>query len=129
MSEPVAAVYHDRALQLTNAMKLCRDDLSSYASAAALLAIHSAISYNDALLIKLGGRRSRGEDHKQAIEAIRRACGTAKIKPHGVEHLRKLIGSKTDVSYGDRGLTTEKAEVLCVLAERFQVWAEGLLRT
>jgi hypothetical protein len=30
-------------------MKLCQDDLSAYASAEALLAVHSAISYSDAV--------------------------------------------------------------------------------
>jgi hypothetical protein len=108
-------------------MKLCRDDLGAYASAAALLAIHSAISYNDALLIKLSGRRSRSQAHEQAIKSIGKACGIAKIRPQGIEHLKKLLGAKTDVSYGDRQVDRERAEALCILAERFQAWAEGLL--
>ncbi|HME33138.1 MAG TPA: hypothetical protein VKG65_10330 [Terriglobales bacterium] len=38
MSEISVGVYHSRALQLAEAMKLCWADLSSYAAAAALLA-------------------------------------------------------------------------------------------
>ena len=125
MSEIGTAVYHERALQLANAMMLCRDDLSAYAAAAALLAVHSAISYNDAILITLTGQRPRGSEHSGAVVAIRKACGTAKVNTQGVEHLSKLLCAKTDVSYGDHRVSNEKAEALCVLAERFQTWAEG----
>jgi hypothetical protein len=64
-----AEFYHERALQLVDAMKLCEDDLSSYAAAVAFLAVHSAISYNDAVLAKLKGRLWKAEDHRQAIAA------------------------------------------------------------
>ena len=109
-------------------MALCKDDLRSYASAVALLAVHSAISYNDALLVKLRGRRPRSQDHAEAIAAIRKACGEARIDPKGVVYLTKLLTVKTDVSYGDRMVDNDKAEALRFLAERFQAWAERLLR-
>ena len=70
-------------------MKLCQDDLSAYASAAALLAVHSAISYSDALLIGLGGTRPRGENHREAVTALRRACTGAKIDHQGITHFQK----------------------------------------
>jgi hypothetical protein len=44
MIETRFAVYYRRATQLADAMKLCQDDMPAYASAAALLAVHSAIS-------------------------------------------------------------------------------------
>lgn len=86
MDETGVSVYHGRALQLANAMKLCRDDLRAYASAAALLAVHSAISYNDAVLLRLEGRRARTKDHGVAIEAVKRACAKARIKQEGIQH-------------------------------------------
>ena len=46
------AVYYRRATQLADAMKLCQRDLSAYASAAALLAVHSAISFSDAMALR-----------------------------------------------------------------------------
>jgi hypothetical protein len=122
-----AGVYHRRALQLMNAMQLCRDDLSSYASAAALLAVHSAISYNDALLLKLKGQRPKSEDHKQAITVIEKACRQARIEARGIKHLNQLLAAKTDVSYGSQIVDDERALALCIMAERFQAWAEPIL--
>jgi hypothetical protein len=127
MAEISVELYHGRALQLANAMKLCRDDLPSYAWAAALLAIHSAISYCDAVLIKLDGRRSHSQDHGQAVAAVIKACKKRKIQAEGIRHLDKLVGAKTNISYGDEQVGRETVEVLCLAAERFQAWAERLL--
>ncbi len=120
--------YHRRATQLADAMKLCQDDLSAYASAAALLAVHSAISYNDALLIELGGRRPSGENHLEAITALKRACAKARIDHLGVTHLTKLLSAKTEVAYGEAAVGNEKTSALCSAAERFQRWAERILQ-
>jgi hypothetical protein len=108
-------------------MKLCQDDLPAYASAASLLAVHSAISYSDAVLIGIIGRRSRGEDHRQAAIALKRACTVAKIDQRGVAHLQRLLSVKTDISYGDQLIDNERITALCNTAERFQTWAERVL--
>ena len=118
-------VYHDRGSQLAKAMRLCRYNHPAFLSAAALLAVHSAIAYNDAVQIKLTGDRSRTQDHGQAVAAIKRACGIANIEPRGIAHLGKLLSMKTDVSYGDKEVDNQLAEVLCVAADRFEAWAEG----
>jgi hypothetical protein len=128
MADALFLVHHSRATQLADAMKLCQDDLPAYGSAAALLAVHSAISYSDAVVIGLGGNRSRGENHAQAITALKRACTKAKIDSQGVGHLQRLIGAKTDISYGDRHVDNERIAALCFTAERFQVWAERILQ-
>ena len=128
MAEARFSVYRHRAVQLASAMKLCQDDLHSYASAAALLAVHSAISFSDALLIGLGGARPRGENHQEAITFLKRACSGAKIDHHGIVHLRRLLSAKTDISYGDKQVDNERIAALCIAAERFQVWAERILQ-
>ena len=109
-------------------MKLCQEDLSEYASAAALLAVHSAISYNDALLIGLGGARPRDENHREAVTALKRACTGAKIDHRGIAHLQSLLGAKTEISYGEKRVDNERIKALCIAAERFQVWAERILQ-
>lgn len=121
------AVYHHRATQLADAMKLCQDDLPAYGSAAALLAVHSAISYSDAVLIGLGSARPRGENHRQAVTALRKACTSARIDHRGIAHFQSLISAKTAISYGEQPIDNEKSRALCVSAERFQVWAERIL--
>jgi hypothetical protein len=128
MIEASFTVYYRRATQCAEAMKLCRDDLPAYASAAVLLAVHSAISYSDAVLIGLGGARPRGENHREAISALKRACTRARIDQQGLGHFQRLISVKTDVSYGEKQVDDEKVEALCITAERFQVWAERILQ-
>jgi hypothetical protein len=88
MVEAHFSVYHRRATQLAGAMRLCQDDLPAYASAAALLAVHSAISYSDALLTGLGKARPKGENHQEAVTALKRACTGAKIDHQGITHLQ-----------------------------------------
>lgn len=122
------STYHQRAKQLADAMRLCWDDLTAYATAAALLAVHSAISYNDAVLIGLGHKRPRGENHRDAIAALARACTHAGIDQRGVTHLERLLGAKTEVSYGERRVDDQRIMALCVAAERFETWAERILQ-
>jgi hypothetical protein len=124
MDEASLEVYRIRATQLADAMKLCGDDLSTYASAVALLAIHSAISYSDVLHVWLTGNRPDGADHKQAILSARRACRKAGIDAAPISHLEKLLSAKTDVSYGNRVIVAEYAQTLRIAAERFQAWVE-----
>ncbi len=128
MGETSVGIYHGRALQLAKAMKLCWADLSSYGAAAALLAVHSAISYNDALLIKLTGKRPRGRDHKQAVKAIIIACEKAAIPGDGIQHLDELVSAKTEVSYGEEEADNERVHILCLAAEQFYRWVEPLLK-
>lgn len=128
MVDPSFAVYHRRAIQLADAMKLCRDDLTAYASAAALLAVHSSISYSDAVLLGLDGKGARRENHQDAVQALRRACNRKNLGQQGLLHLQRLLGAKTDISYGDRAIDNERTMALCIAAERFQVWAERILQ-
>ena len=128
MIEASFTVYHRRARQLAGAMKLCQDDLAAYASAAVLLAVHSAISYNDAILIGFGGARPRGESHREAIIALKRTCTKAGIDHQGITHFQRLLSAKTDISYGEKQIDDERVTALCMAAERFQTWAERILQ-
>ena len=128
MDEIRVRVHHGRALQLADAMNLCHDGMETYASAVALLAVHSAISFSDAVLIRLTGQRSKATNHKKAVEAIEKACRKAKIQTDGIKHLQELVSWKTDVSYGDKQVDERTVQFLYVAAGRFQAWAEHLLK-
>jgi hypothetical protein len=128
MVKVCSTVYYQRATQLAGAMKLCQDDLTAYASAAALLAVHCAISYNDAILIELGGTRPRGENHREAVTALKRTCAKAGIDHQGITHFQRLLSAKTDISYGEKQVDDERVTALCMAAERFQTWAERILQ-
>ena len=127
MNEASFTVYYRRATQLANAMKLCQDDLPAYASAVALLAVHSAISYSDAILIGLGGVRPRAENHWEAVAALKRTCTKAGIDRQGIPHFQRLLSAKTDISYGEKQVDNEKVTALYWAAVRFQTWAERIL--
>ncbi len=72
--------------------------------------------------------RPHGENHREAISALRRACTKAKIDQRGIKHFQSLVSAKTDISYGEKRVDDERAEALCITAERFQVWAERTLQ-
>jgi hypothetical protein len=120
-------IYHDRAVQLADGMRLCQDDLAAYASTAALLAVHSGISYGDAVLIRLEGKRPKHEDHRQTVALIEKACRKAGIDSKGITHLQQLLSAKNDISYGDKSIDDTRIARLCIAAERFHRWAERIL--
>jgi len=93
----------------------------------ALLAIHSAISYSDALRVGLG--EGIGElvssDHKAAASKLEKLLNQKKYdKRQGVRHLERLIGKKNSVAYTPEVLTEEAVKAMIEQAQRFSVWAE-----
>jgi hypothetical protein len=128
MPTGAAQVFLARAKQLGDAASLMRDD-APYASATALTAVHSAIAYQDALQSNLTGRRYQGRDHMQAVESLEKTCKQHKVGTDGIKHLRRLVGAKSKISYGDRLTTLEQAQDLAYRAARFQQWAIKELAT
>src|SRR5580698_5396825 len=72
------------------------DDLE-YSSVAAALAVLAGIAGSDAACCKALGRRSRGQDHRAAIELVEQ------IEPGGKDAskaLRRLLALKDEAHYG-----------------------------
>jgi hypothetical protein len=112
-----------RSERLRNAMLLLADDLEAYDSAVALLAVHCAISLNDAIQVGTTGKRSKYENHARTLSALERICRSTCVDTTGITHLKWLLTNKTAISYGDRRFTdTATARDK---AERFQTWAYG----
>jgi hypothetical protein len=111
-----------QAEELLGAMKLLMDDLASYKSAVALLAVHSAIAFNDAVLERLTGSVPKRKEHAEGHRQTKKACSRKKIDAAGVQHLERLIASKTSYSYA--GMVDEKrAQDAALKAQRFAHWA------
>ena len=102
-------------------MLLLADDLNSFDAAVALLAVHCAISLNDAVQIAVTGKRSKYENHSQTLADLRRVCGNNRVDSKGISHLAWLLTNKTAISYGDKRFTY--AMLARDKAERFQAWA------
>lgn len=120
-------VFAKRAIQFSAARTLLYED-ADYTSALALLAVHAAISWNDAVLIELSGKLVRGNDHMAAARATKKLCAPLKLEGDGTTHLMKLIGAKSRVSYGDEEVTSEFAQALSKTSERFEAWARKILK-
>jgi len=77
-------------------MKLAADDLPAYRTGIALLAVHSAISLNDAIAAGLTGKAGRHQDHLTAAAELERSARKHRISNlNGVSHLRRLLAEKT----------------------------------
>jgi len=107
-------------------MRLLRESLPaerlSTDAAIALLAVHGSISLNDAIQMALRGVRSKAEDHRAALVDLERVCDQHKIKEiQGVEHLKWLLGKKTDIAYLEKRFAHSDAAL--DHAEKFYWWA------
>jgi hypothetical protein len=111
-----------QAEELLGAMNLLMDDVASYKSAVALLAVNAAIAFNDAVLERLTGNLHKGEDHAAAPKKTRSACGRKKIDISGLKHLEWLVTNKTKFSYSGV-VEPSKAQDAAVRARRFSDWA------
>ncbi len=114
-------LYRDRADAYFRAMLLCKGD-QQYEGAVPLLAVHSAISLADAVLVQFIGKRG-SSSHREAAAALRTLCGQAKAS--GVAHLEKLVRNKTDWEYGDRVVAPDEIDLAYNQAERFYAWVNN----
>jgi hypothetical protein len=125
----LTAHYLDRADQFLNAMKLLADDLQAYKTSVGLLAVHSAISLNDAILAGVTGTRSKREDHSSAAKELHRICNELRIEnTRGIQHFSWLLGKKADIAYGDQRLTHTLMQLSVDKAEKFSNWAYTYFR-
>jgi len=119
--------FQSRAEQMLDAMSLLQDDIQHYAAAIALLAVHSAIAFNDAVQMKLSGKWAKDADHKKTASYTRELCNSLGHNTAGITHLEKLLARKTDYSYSNTMIDDETAYAAGIHAERFQAWALRVL--
>src|SRR5215475_13671510 len=89
--------YLEKADHFLQGMRLLAEDLGSYRTSIGLLAIHSAISLNDAILAGVMGQSGKSEDHANAARSLERICGELNVeKIPGVRHFSLLLSRKSD---------------------------------
>lgn len=116
-------VFLNRAQDFARGMGLIREE-PTYAQSAALLAIHSAIAYTDALRLGLGDRLLSSDDHNSAIRALRSLVGPA--ENDGIAKLQNLLMYKSAISYGNRRTDTKRLQLLCTDSQRYARWANKI---
>lgn len=101
----------------------------TYRTGIGLLAIHSAISLNDAILAGVTGTHSRADDHSAAARELERICSELKIEQkQGIRHFSALLSRKTDIAYGNRRIDDNDVKFAINSAERFANWAYNHFR-
>jgi hypothetical protein len=114
--------YIERATDFSRGMRLMSDD-EDHVNSSALLAIHSAISYSDALRAGLGDQRLSSDDHRNAVDTLQGLLNTNRYKEQqGLRHFKLLLSKKSRVAYSDHPLSLTERKDLVTAAERFEVW-------
>ena len=126
MSAAQVEHYVRRARDFFEAMQIFRDD-EAFRNTAALLAIHSAISYADALRSALGEPVLRNQDHDRAVDMLQLLLNQRRWKDQtGLDSLAYLLSKKSQISYSERSTDTVMVRSLSVRAERFAKWASNV---
>ena len=98
-----------------------------YWNAAGVLIIHAAIAYSDAITIKVGGVKSRGDDHMAGVDLLKEVVVLSEDGKKAVNHLARMIDEKSLVSYSGEIYTRGDVESLWKQLERYKKWAIGML--
>jgi hypothetical protein len=105
---------------------LLNDEIAQFRHSPALLGVHSAISYCDALRTGMGRIILSSDDHGKAagdLESLLQSQSSE--NRNGIGHLKKLLGMKSSVAYGREALRENEIEEIVKHAERFAKWAEA----
>jgi hypothetical protein len=102
-------------------------DGRKYRSAGILL-VHAAIALTDALTIRVGGVRSAGERHQEAIDLVRELLPNTPGLDGAVRHLDAIIREKNRVSYTGDALTGNEISRLRTHYERYASWVKDRLK-
>lgn len=93
-----ARVRYDQARAFLDVAELVGSDPDEVASpgVAAALAVLAGIAASDAACCATLGRRSRGQDHREALDLLRQVAGGARM----AQDLRRLLDIKDGAQYG-----------------------------
>ncbi|MCB4756437.1 MAG: hypothetical protein LHV69_05285 [Elusimicrobia bacterium] len=96
-------------------------------NAAGLLIVHAAISYADAVTIKLGGVKSQGSDHRAVIDLIKEKIVHDASAQQALNHLGRIIAQKNLIAYTSEEPRKGDIESLWKNLERYRTWVLSVL--
>ena len=97
-----------------------------HASALAILSVHAAIAFTDAVAIHAGGRKSTSPDHEAALRVLRAVLGP-RLPQRFERVLQRVIAEKDRLEYQGYLATMGEAASLFERAGQVAAWAEELL--
>ena len=102
------------------------EDLVQFTHSPALLGIHGAISYCDALRIGLGSESLSSDDHgRAASELLTLLSGRKYEDRQGIQRLERLLAKKSIVAYFPKRVAVKDVHEIVQQARRFAIWAES----
>jgi hypothetical protein len=114
-----------RALH-TTARDLAMIGEPKYGNGLAIIAIHAAIAYTDALTVAYRQIRSTDGEHVQAASVLEHALGST-ADAEQVRRVRRILGAKSHASYSGNYYTLEDGAAILKELDRFAEWAEERL--
>ena len=117
--------YLGRARDFLEGFNLLRDDLDEFGFSSALLGIHCAISYSDALRTGMGCTDVSSSGHRYAASDLKSLLTSRSFeKLQGVARLEKLLSKKDRIAYASEAPRENEIEEIVKQTERFAFWAE-----
>jgi hypothetical protein len=98
-----------------------------YGNGLAIIAIHAAIAYTDALTIAYRGIKSQDGDHARAADVLAHALGQRREHAPQVNRLRDILQAKSDASYSGTYYTLDEGKRIARQTTEFIRWAEDML--
>jgi hypothetical protein len=115
----------DRARDFREGMNLLKDGLTEYRSSSALLGIHCANSYSDALRTGMGCIDVSSDDHQTAAKDLKSRLLSRRFeKVQGVDRLERLLAKKSRIAYASDAAREDEIKEIVLQAGRFALWAE-----
>jgi hypothetical protein len=99
---------------------------AKYGNGMAIIAVHAAIAYTDALTVTYREVKSTDGDHVRAAEVLAHALGQRAEASH-VRRLKCVLAAKSEASYGGSYYTLEEGRALLLDVEKYVSWAEEML--
>ena len=101
------------------------EEEDDYGNAIAIVAVHAAIAWSDAVCITYAGLKSTDGDHTRAADLLQDALGT-RVDAQALRSLRSVLQKKDMVAYGGDYYRVPEARALLEKVEAFCSWAEKM---
>jgi hypothetical protein len=98
-----------------------------YYNATGVLLVHVAIALADALTIKKGGLKCKGDNHFEVINLIREIIEQDPKAKSAINQLEEIISFKNEVSYSGDIYLKSDIDKLFKHFNRFYNWADRIL--
>ena len=118
--------FHHIALVFKDAAVLSEE--FEYWNAAGVLITHAAIAFTDTLTVKIGGVKSRGEDHFQAGQLLEQTVVIDADGQRALRHFYSIIEHKSLVAYSGTIYCRKDIISLMKHLDRYQKWVEGIIK-